>query len=107
MNRRRGNDERRARVNFQIVTLIAIVAVILIFIGDYGIFRYLSLRHERTATIRQIESLHQTIDTLDAEKKRLEYDDAYIEQIAREKYRMAKKGEEIYRVIDEDKNKQQ
>ena len=34
------------------------------------------------------------------EKTRLESDLQYIEKLAREKYRMAKKGEKVFRVIE-------
>jgi cell division protein FtsB len=36
---------------------------------------------------------------LEAEKTRLETDFEYIEQLAREKYRMAKPGEKVFKVL--------
>ena len=38
-----------------------------------------------------------------SEKHRLENDIGYIEKLAREKYRMAKPGEKVFKVIDSNK----
>jgi len=37
---------------------------------------------------------------MQAERNRLETDMEYIEKLARERYRMAKKGEKVFRVIE-------
>jgi cell division protein FtsB len=39
---------------------------------------------------------------LEEEKTKLSYDLKYIEQLARERYRMAKKGEKVFKVIEKD-----
>ncbi len=42
---------------------------------------------------------------LENEKTRLETDLDYIERLAREKYRMAKKGEKVFKVIPKESKK--
>ena len=42
-------------------------------------------------------------EALISEKHRLENDMKYIEKLAREKYRMAKPGEKVFKVIDSNK----
>ena len=46
-----------------------------------------------------IATLRQSRENLAAEKNRLENDLDYIEKIAREKYRMAKEGEKVFKVL--------
>ena len=41
---------------------------------------------------------------LEDEKVRLKTDYKYIEEMAREKYRMAKKGEKVFKVIEKEEN---
>ena len=49
-----------------------------------------------------IAELRKNRELLTVEKNRLENDLNYIEQLAREKYRMAKPGEKVFKVITED-----
>ena len=48
-----------------------------------------------------ISELRREREYLISEKNRLENDLKYIEKLAREKYRMAKPGERVYKVISE------
>jgi len=61
------------------------------------------LRLERNATQRLITQLRENRKTLEEETSRLEQDLEYIERLARERYRMAKKGEKVFKVIKKDK----
>jgi cell division protein FtsB len=68
------------------------VALLIIFIfGDHGVLQLYQLRNERAETQEQINSLRNQRIKLESEKHRLETDYDYIEQLAREKFRMAKK----------------
>ncbi len=53
----------------------------------------------RKSTLKRIEELKIEKQVLADEKQRLETDLKYIESIAREKYRMAKTGEKVFKVI--------
>ena len=47
---------------------------------------------------RFITSLRQQIASLEKEAEKLEFDEKYIEKIAREKFRMVKPGEKVFKV---------
>ena len=56
----------------------------------------------------EVNTLKTDIQELEEEKKRLqeikdkiENDSTYLEKIAREKYKMKKKGEKVYEIIEE------
>ena len=50
-----------------------------------------------------ISQLRKDRETLSNEKNRLENDFKYIEKLAREKYRMAKPGEKVFKVLPKGK----
>ena len=81
------------------IVLGSLVVAYIYVLGDFGLYnlwvqkrRAEELRHEITALQAQRESLLQLKEQLKAQ------DPHYIEQIARERYGMVKKGETLYRV---------
>ena len=83
--------------------------MILIFIfGDHGLLQLYKLKKEKNKIQNHITSFREEKEKLVSEKHRLENDIDYIEKLAREKYRMAKPGEKVFKVIDTNKtiNKQ-
>jgi cell division protein FtsB len=83
---------------------ILLVSLFIIFfvLGDYGLYHIYELKQEKKALEAQMVQLRIEYDSLKAEKQRLEVDLDYIEQIAREKYRMAKEGEKVFRIIEKE-----
>ena len=67
--------------------------------GDHGIYQLYKIKAQRKITQNRIEELKIERELLDNEKIRLETDLDYIERLAREKYRMAKKDEKVFKVI--------
>ena len=49
---------------------------------------------------KKITELREEKEKLKSERNRIENDLGYIEKIAREKYKMVKPGEKIFKVID-------
>ncbi len=81
--------------------------MILIFIfifGDHGLFQLYTLKKEKKEIQKKIELFREERELLIEEKNRLENDLKYIEKLAREKYKMAKPGEKVFKVIDKDGN---
>ncbi|NOZ75609.1 MAG: septum formation initiator family protein, partial [FCB group bacterium] len=72
-------------------------------IGDHGIYRLIKIRRERAAVQDRITALRAHQAELKLEANRLETDTEYIEKLAREKYRMARKGERVFKVIEKPK----
>tara|TARA_Y100001936_G_C15969533_1_gene610318 strand:+ start:761 stop:1099 length:339 start_codon:yes stop_codon:yes gene_type:complete len=75
--------------------------LITFFFGDHGLYHLYTLRAERNKVQKEIDYLRNQKITLEDEKTRLKTDYKYIEEMAREKYRMAKKGEKVFKVIEE------
>ena len=84
--------------------LLAAILFIVFFFGDHGLLQLYKLKKERTKIQNHISYLRENRKKLMIEKNRLENDLKYIEKIAREKYRMAKPGEKVFKVIPKEKD---
>ena len=91
------------RIIKTILLIGAISLLIIFFFGDHGLYQLYTLKKERTQIQNQINILRKEKIELENEKIRLQTDYKYIEELAREKYRMAKKGEKVFKVIDKEK----
>ena len=88
---------------FRAIILLGISFLIIIFLlGDHGIYQLYKIKAQRKITQKRIEELKTEKALLENEKKRLETDLDYIERLAREKYRMAKTGEKVFKVIQKE-----
>lgn len=76
------------------------VLLLVFFFGDHGLYQLYKIRVEKARVQEQINQLRVRGSELKAQKQRLETDYEYIERLARERYRMAKKGEKVFKVID-------
>ena len=85
--------------------IIAITLLIVFIFGDHGLLQLYKLKKERSVIQKHISQLRENREQLISEKNRLENDLSYIEKLAREKYRMAKPGEKVFKVIPK-QNKQ-
>ena len=74
-------------------------AIIFVF-GDHGVLKLYKIKNERKMIQKKIAELRDEKEILKNEKNRIENDLDYIEKIAREKYKMVKPGEKIFKVID-------
>jgi cell division protein FtsL len=86
---------------------------ILIFIGFTIVLIFFSTGQRGTiqlvSFIKQKQDLNAEIEQLEAEKKRLQTekdriksDPEYIEKVAREKYKMKKKDEKVYQIVEDE-----
>lgn len=97
---RRNQQILTPQLVIRLLVILIIIAVVSLILGDYGFFSYWKLRQqEKNARLEQ-EYLRNIEQQKIQERDRLDTDIQYIEKIAREKYRMSKKGEKVYRVID-------
>ena len=96
--RQQGAEAQRKFV--QGVLLLIGVSLLIIFIfGDHGLFQLYKLKQERKKVHEHITQLRENREKLISEKNRLENDLDYIEKLARERFRMAKPGERVFKVI--------
>jgi len=80
--------------------LIAITLIIIFIFGDHGLLQLYKLKTEKKEVQKQISLFRKNKEILTSEKTRLENDLQYIEKLAREKYRMAKPGEKVFKVMN-------
>lgn len=71
------------------------------FIDTYSIYARYKLNREKEALKAKIEVLKLETELLDLKIKELKENPDLLEKIAREQYGMRKKGEKVYRVIEE------
>ena len=62
------------------------------------------MKKERSNIQEKINLLREEKMALEDEKTKLQTDYKHIEELAREKYRMSKKGERVFKVIEKEKN---
>jgi len=87
---------------YWIVGSIFVLIIILIFlvISDYGLYQLYLLHREKVRIEQHITELKAEQDSLRSQRVLLESNLQYIEKLAREKYRMARRGEKVFRVIE-------
>jgi len=84
-----------------IVVLVAIVLLLLLFGGDFGLVSLYSYRRFERKIEKQIVSEKARQDSLKTVMMKLNTDDTFKERLAREKLRMVKDGETIYRFTEQ------
>jgi len=99
----KGKKERSIKSLFQVFkVLFGTTLFLLIFVlGDYGLYQIYVLDKSTKSVEQSIHDLQMQKDSLIIKQEKLEHDIEFIEQIARERYRMAKKGEKVFRVIEQ------
>tara|TARA_B100001109_G_scaffold185153_1_gene151952 strand:- start:144 stop:482 length:339 start_codon:yes stop_codon:yes gene_type:complete len=83
-----------------LVFLIFFSLIIVFIFGDHGLLKLYKIKNERQIVQKKITLLREERKKLKNEKIKIENDLSYIEKIAREKYKMVKPGEKIFKVID-------
>tara|TARA_A100001234_G_scaffold219925_1_gene231781 strand:- start:1023 stop:1355 length:333 start_codon:yes stop_codon:yes gene_type:complete len=84
-----------------IVFLIFFCLTIIFIFGDHGVLKLYKIKNERKLIQKKIAQLREEKEILKNEKIRMENDLGYLEKIAREKYKMVKPGEKIFKVIND------
>ena len=87
-----------------IILLFCSTLLILFIFGDHGLLQLYKLKRDRAKVQAQIAQLRKERERVMVEKNQLENDIQYLEKLARERYRMVKPGEKVYKVIPEKKD---
>ena len=87
-----------------ILTIGALTLLIIFLFGNHGLYQLYILKKERVNIQDKINLLREEKIALENEKTKLQTDYKHIEEIAREKYRMSKKGERVFKVIEKENN---
>jgi cell division protein FtsB len=84
-----------------ILKFLGIVAVFtVIFLPGYS--KYQDLCQKNRALEEKIKMLRVSNERLTSEIRRLHKDPAYMEKVARDKLKITKKGEVIYKIVEEE-----
>jgi cell division protein FtsB len=82
------------------ISFVTIVIILLfILLNRHGLLHLYRLRMEQKHMEVEIVMLRDRTSQLHSEVTKLENDLEYIERLAREKYRMVKRGEKVFRVV--------
>ena len=84
-----------------LMALIVAGCLSLIFFSDRGLINLWSLKKEKLEIQNDINSLRNQIAMLEKEEDKLKFDEKYIEKIAREKFKMVKPVERVFKVVEE------
>ena len=83
-----------------LVFLICLSLFIVFIFGDHGLLKLYKIKQKRKEIQSNITQLRNEKEKASTEKNKIENDLIYIEKIAREKYKMVKPGEKIFKVVD-------
>ena len=72
--------------------------------SDRGLINLWSLKKEKLEIQNEINSLRHQISMLEKEEEKLKFDEKYLEKIAREKFKMVKPGERVFKITDSSSN---
>ncbi len=86
------------------MVIIIVGCISLLVFSDRGLINLWSLKKEKLGIQNQINDLRNQIALLEKEEEKLKFDEKYIEKIAREKFKMVKPGERVFKVKDEESN---
>ena len=87
-----------------LVVIIVVGCISLLLFSDRGLINLWSLKKEKLEIQNEINDLRNQIAMLEKEEEKLKFDEKYIEKIAREKFKMVKPGERVFKVTDGESN---
>ena len=87
-----------------VLTIGTLTLLIIFLFGNHGLYQLYILKKERSNIQEKINLLREEKMALEDEKTKLQTDYKHIEELAREKYRMSKKGERVFKVIEKENN---
>jgi len=87
-----------------LMVIIVVGCISLLLFSDRGLINLWTLKKEKLEIQKEINDLRNQIAMLEKEEEKLKFDEKYIEKIAREKFKMVKPGERVFKVADEQTN---
>ena len=82
-----------------LVLLICLSLIIVFIFGDHGLLKLYKIKSQRKTIQTHIAQLRDEREKAKEKKNKIENDINYIEKMAREKYKMVKPGEKIFKVV--------
>lgn len=82
-----------------LILLICLSLIIVFIFGDHGLLKLYKIKNQRKKIQAHITQLRNEREQAKEKKNKIENDLNYIEKMAREKYKMVKPGEKIFKVV--------
>jgi len=82
-----------------LILLICLSLIIVFIFGDHGLLKLYKIKNQRKKIQTHITQLRNEREQAKEKKNKIENDLKYIEKMAREKYKMVKPGEKIFKVV--------
>ena len=82
-----------------LILLIGLSLIIVFIFGDHGLLKLYKIKNQREKIQTHITQLRNEREQAKEKKNKIENDLNYIEKMAREKYKMVKPGEKIFKVV--------
>jgi len=82
-----------------LIFLICLSLIIVFIFGDHGLLKLYKIKNQRKKIQTHITQLRKEREQAKEKKNKIENDLNYIEKMAREKYKMVKPGEKIFKVV--------
>lgn len=97
--------DKRIIIQVLLVLGFAVLCALLYFSlkSESSFFNLYLSSSKNKAMEEEIKGLNKTIDSLKETIEKLKTDTSYVERIAREKLGMARKGEKVFKFVDEEK----
>tara|TARA_X000001036_G_scaffold438950_1_gene488271 strand:- start:7980 stop:8327 length:348 start_codon:yes stop_codon:yes gene_type:complete len=84
---------------YKIIFIIVAILVLIFILDDHGLYSFYEVNDTKRKLNKEIDDLRNEKLDLKSKKNKLENDIDFIEDLAREKLRMAKPGEKVIKVI--------
>lgn len=97
--RYRGFQSGDSRLKRWLAMVVVVALLFFLAVNQHGLLRLWRLQREQVRLDVEIALLIERSHELRQIRTRLDSDMQYIERLARERYRMVKKGEKVFRVI--------
>ena len=91
-------QKKRIKLFLSLSVLLLIVAYFVV--GKRGTYKLISYYNQKEKLTEEINQLKTENKELEEFKSKLENDPQSIEKVAREKYKMKKKGERVYQIVE-------
>jgi len=91
-------QKKRLKLMLSVLVLLLIIAYFVV--GKRGTFKLINFYNQKTQLVEEIQQLEIENKELETLKSNLENDPQSVEKVAREKYKMKKKGERVYQIVE-------
>ena len=92
---------RKKRVKYLLFFTVAVIIIIFFVTGPRGTYQLLKFSKQKSDLEQEINNLEVEKKELEEAKRKIETEPEQIEKVAREKYKMKKKDEKVYQIVED------